>query len=1198
MEDLSSENSLVRVCSRDPSTNWLTLETSIQELPLSFKSWKALELLGIGCVRELLDFDVERIDALRGYGQTTQNNLCEEKRNILRILWADTLLHERFAPLLRPIAGLVWSAKESKSLHQLGVARIGDFLTCDFTHAGLIPSVEQSLSEKQNAMLRAGNILTSDIRQHPSSSGDVTGTGDFRVPLMPWNIREISCLQRMNIRSMVDFLECDLSQWLDTCRGLGEKTYHSLLDKQHQLRSTVSATQSAYPASFRFPTNGEDSIAATDRWREFPDGPPLSAAAKTFLQTFRVGSVRAFAFMNLNILRCPIRSGISHAILNELISAQEMLCSGDPSMPSDDAESEEKKGIPGLSPNMETLFRQWRMPCERSVVRHLPFFSGLRNEGFDQAEFHETFYPEYSVEHIRDLPTRMRNLLRNAGIRALGELLLIPCDFFERVQGCGLSTLKKSQKAILRWLSASHSSVSECGEHSSDFSSEDAFLRSMAAAAASSDPVRMETVVRDRRNGKTLQECAESLGLTRERVRQIESRFFAAIPDCDIRKMTNVISATLESTDGFLPEQELRDRVAHRLEWPEPCSRYLMGWFLKQVPNEKFQISDGGKYIRSRAFLCAECRRMDMFIHSCSRSSSDCIFSVGEILQMLENTSESPCVKCSSHGFQRSLEFIEWKCRNSIILERMVKEGRIWLESEGVSLQKLVERVLEAAGSPRTYRQIHEELRAQEITRFSDRQIRSAAGNMATSGLRIFLWDRGAVFVHRNFIPQPMLLETMIDEIVQHGKEHHIPQLRLDPFFRKYEAECHSHGLPTPYALFAALKLYASSHRKKPFEFLRTPYIGFSGTERKLSNQEVLENYVIRHGNHGLIARKQLEQFAKTMGIAGIHFINTCVHSQRLVFTRDGIFHLDFFNPDHPAFREIEDFVAEYLSRHETVSAKMVFQKKAMLCAQLEIADPRMLYSLLESLGSELFQACRFPYFARDGFQGMPSLRNHVSDYVRQQNRPVSRKLIIRHFAENSASSRNSLNAVFPQLRGEILQYTDEMVIHRDLLGWSDDRQRLLESLACDYWHQARRGGRWFARLDDLLEEMADHLPELEWNLSWKPRLLYSLLSTSPQIRMFGNACLAYSLQEDEIIRDDVTLLRTILTEKFGGGASRADFSEYLRTEGIIRGQLMPSMLPDQREVTITEYEVSLTKYIICDNTESLTAPMENVEGI
>jgi hypothetical protein len=175
---------------------------------------------------------------------------------------------------------------------------------------------------------------------------------------------------------------------------------------------------------------------------------------------------------------------------------------------------------------------------------------------------------------VLDLSTRPSNVLNRLQITTVGELLVYPKDRMFGAENMGAKSLKEIESKVFAYLSGK-----QVGNESSSRAASPSPLpgtRVFIEEVLQLLPERQRNIIKDRYGlwdgiAETLQDIGDKLGLTRERIRQIEDKGlkrlrrvygFRSIKNFVVTKIAVYLSSRAETTRGIVSEDEVASAFA------------------------------------------------------------------------------------------------------------------------------------------------------------------------------------------------------------------------------------------------------------------------------------------------------------------------------------------------------------------------------------------------------------------------------------------------------------------------------------------------------------------------------------------------------------------------------------------------------------------------------------------------------------
>ncbi|MBR2694952.1 MAG: hypothetical protein IKE69_12150 [Thermoguttaceae bacterium] len=531
-----------------------------------------------------------------------------------------------------------------------------------------------------------------------------------------------------------------------------------------------------------------------------------------------------------------------------------------------------------------------------------------------------------------------------------------------------------------------------------DFSSSDAFYEKLRTEAAEelrkNHAVRSIRVGNDRllhivqlhAHGMTLDAIGHQLGITRERVRQIERKFWSQISFCknDFELLEKIVTKILRQKGGFDRLDNIVAKFARHYGWTEREVRYLFSHFFKDLSAKFVFVGEDSEYVSLASYRCWKCPAFKKLVVRTAqkierRNEAITLEKFAELIQRkikrcFCRRSGEKKHSCLPKSTPIPTELFAWLLKEDPDLRPFKERMTIHRKSRFPGLNRSVLLVLKLAKRPLSKKEILAELqRMFPKQSLSLRQIQSTTANSPQCSSQIFLWNRGGIrnetlYIHKDYVKtdQP-ILTTIENALIRIAKQGQVPQIRLNTIFTKYQTECVNQGIPNVYALFSSLKLRGCPH----FSFQRTPYIGFEGNLHKISNAKILEGFVKDNG--GSVTRQQMRDFGRSLGLKDEHIMNTLALTN-LVADLDGY----VYRSDEPEltteFSEMIRRLRTRLAQEEVLTADELYDAERDLCDRLKITDPKMLFSFLRRLDPPGIYM-RYPQIQRAGLEKSPRKR-------------------------------------------------------------------------------------------------------------------------------------------------------------------------------------------------------------------------------
>jgi len=495
--------------------------------------------------------------------------------------------------------------------------------------------------------------------------------------------------------------------------------------------------------------------------------------------------------------------------------------------------------------------------------------------------------------------------------------------------------------------------------------------------------------------------------------------------------------------------------------------------------------------------------------------------------------------------------------------------GPLWRLLFG-SRTELVEEILLRCGRP-----MHQSDILGEVSKWRLNDRVPSLGNVRSwleRSTKTLLWDKGT-FVHRYNIEVPNRLLRRIEQRLFDKLQGDIPLYSVYEAFEHHQEKLRRAGLSSPLALYSLLRERADARLSYP----RYPTVLLAGKER-MSVTAALEEYALEAG--GTFELDELRRHAtEDLGINET-LLSVYLHTYgvpNLVRVGHAAYcHLSYLGTDSRKVRELAEHVAYLLRTTDNISVDLVFRQKAVTCRAAGIRSPEMLYSVLDLDGEGQFEMPGYPMIGRYSTpEARLSMRREVEEFLREKGAPCSIDELEEEFVERRGFKRGLVNAVAESQ--QVYRYARASMIHADVLEWTAAKQEKIEGIGRQQLKRAFKAGRCYELVEKLMELQG--LPSLGAGLAWTRTLLSELLESQERFQVLGNARNAFveSPNEHEIQRFEDLVYR-ILADEFQGASQLQQFEEFMRTKGIIRKRVTPSMLGDGDRVCIRGKAIMLAE--------------------
>jgi len=978
------------------------------------------------------------------------------------------------------------------------------------------------------------------------------------------SVRARRALHMLGVGSIEAFLKLAPMDLL-LLRGIGVTTWREIAWLQKRLQSgTVGQTSGAGPLARSGQRNLRTIIAQADL--PFFSGIPFEGAS--------IGDLHPSHLPDRTLDEMPVPReiterlhGIGIAKLGELLLVPADELASKCGLEADALErlrAATRASLLNLSPDAYRL-----LPVESCRLERLPLFSNADLEGVGPDDLHQSYLASMAYMETQ-FSVRASHVLDRAQVTMLGDLLFTPADRFLQIKGCGEATLEEFRSTVRELLIGQGPSVYHVRTDAFELMIRDYVVHVLG------DGMKAECLLARMgvSNGApaTLGELASRYGVTKERIRQIclgsSERLLASTKFRALDGFRSAVSQIIQNAGGVIGVDELAQRMAGRLGWVQPPANDVFRAVIEIL--NLCTLGAGGKTAVT-AGLCLRCEKLSLSLEGMLAESDE--LRMDDVRSILDACCRRLCDNKAANPPSFSAEFLRTSIQSNDRLRKLVKlqGGTLYTISRWRlcygPLHQAVEALLSASPHPLHYTKIHQQL-AQLKTRpdISKKQVYSALSH--TDG--VLLWSRGT-YVHQACVvlPRPLIHKT--ERWLLRQLEKNVPCVSARGAFEHFKEECIAAGLPSEWALYACLRLSSHAMLRLP----RPPYVyRNAGRDQQPMPVSLLLEETIRDAG-GPISAREFEEFAnKGMFLKPTQVANLLKEVPSVIRMSTGYIHADNLRIDRRKLSTLIDYIRSILSKQQHISIEKIYQDKIVTCRQIGVDGPVSLYSVLQLHCAKHFAFPRYPQISGQGPDAM-YLGEQVVSFVRAKQLPCSYAELEEHFVTTLGYNPSStLNVAYSD---DVFRYVHGCVVHRDTIGWTEAKEDRLEEAAGEAFRDALKRGKCFALAESLIEYHGDQLPELEGDCSWTETLAADILGRSSNFRLLGNLRNCFVPVPNEAGIDTLDdLVYEILKRHFGGGANLVSFSEFLKTEGILKTNLTASMLDPSGKLLITEQEISL----------------------
>lgn len=641
-----------------------------------------------------------------------------------------------------------------------------------------------------------------------------------------------------------------------------------------------------------------------------------------------------------------------------------------------------------------------------------------------------------------------------------------------------------------------------------------------------------------KRNGlgesrKTLEEVGQELDITRERVRQIESKTQGSFDPLKSERLLllrmAMFSLAKEIGSAGTIDALCESFVAHGLfDADTDC----VG-FLELLP--EYNINRTTESFVLSGYPCMNCDNAITVIEDIV-SNNSCITHeefferVGckhcEVETVLTISVFDRC-----KGVRVSSEYLG--APNNPIMraslkptsERALLHAILYEADRALSYDEMIDQVYQACGN---------------------KPSKNKVGSQVGSFPDCMLWGRGT-YIHEKNAPYPEeLLKIISDLIVDVFDVNQIPIVGVEGIYSKFADQLLEQGIPTHHALYSLLRRY-SDPRLKLQEY---PWIcDASRIGERTSFAKYF--YSILEDNNGFITDEHARTVADKTMAQSFALGGLAEYSPFVINANGGWYDIGAAGFDMEGIASLAEEVARDMRDNDIVSAVKVFEEYRERCFKYGVKSHDMLYYLVDMMEDNLpIEATRKPHFVKSEQKGLSAI-SVIRMYIEEADQPVSKDEL---YGEFITKRRLNLRGICGSLlvNKEIIDIGNDRYWSRSKLAMDDEFIETVEAVICEQISRSpsRRIANLFVARDSVIPSLSI-LPQPS-GIAWNTSLLRTALSKGERFRLFGesNKCLV-DLQDNPGVTDVESFFKALLNNEFYGWSSFESFANYCKAHSI-----------------------------------------------
>lgn len=631
----------------------------------------------------------------------------------------------------------------------------------------------------------------------------------------------------------------------------------------------------------------------------------------------------------------------------------------------------------------------------------------------------------------------------------------------------------------------------------------------------------------------TLEEVGAELGVTRERIRQIESKITERLKPLRSERLLLLRMAMLGTTRKIHASGKLSDLNKAFVEaglYPDGTD---ISGLLELLPEYHINVPSN-TYVLD-GYSCSNCVKaiaviQNLIAESAVATHASFLDAVG--CKACEDEIE-PKVSLFEgvEGIRVSADYIG--ASNNPVMKASLRP---------TSERALLHAILYETNRALTYDEMIESVYEKTGKRPSKNKVGSQVGSFNDC----MLWGRGT-YIHEKNAPYPKeLLQIIADLISDVFEVNQIPIVGVEGIYSKFEDQLTQEGIPTHQALYSLLRRHADPRLKlQEYPWIcETQTVGDRTSFAKYF-------YSILEDNNGFITDEHAKTIADKTMAQSFALGGLAEYSPFVINANGGWYDIGAAGFDMEGIASLAEEVAEGMRDNDIISAVKVFEEHRERCFRYGVKSHDMLYYLVDMMEDDLpIEATRKPHFVKSEHKGLSAIAV-IRMYIEESEKPVSKDELYEEFITNR---RLNLRGICGSLlvNREIIDVGNGRYWSRKKLAIDDD---FIESVEIAIEEQVSKSpvGRianLFVARDTVIPSLST-LPQPS-GIAWNTTLLRTALSKSSRYRLFGesNNCLV-DLQRNPGVTDVEAFFKTLLDNEFYGWSSFESFANYCRAHSI-----------------------------------------------
>ena len=518
-------------------------------------------------------------------------------------------------------------------------------------------------------------------------------------------------------------------------------------------------------------------------------------------------------------------------------------------------------------------------------------------------------------------------------------------------------------------------------------------------------------IILKRLEGKTLQEIGDSVDISRERVRQIFSKF-------EKSKKYKIIQKY------FMPYYNQLFENYSILDLS--CSDKLQRYFSKvKIEYIKFFFSTLYKKDITLCFnfLIIENDEKNKFINKLTKNIKD--------IRILKKVFERNKIMKGKNVKKFLLEYCHYTILdNKLLIDSKDKSKKITKTSEVKLLikEKYKQGInLYDKKELEEFKKILNQSFSNEYKNDSNRNIRTKAMNNND----IIRCDSGK-FIHINNINlKKEQLAFFVEIIDRYFEKDNIPEIWSTRILKSYPNKCKNMNINNKEKMYDLLRYYYSDK----FYYIKSPRILPSKlTGKKITYTDLLENRIHKFGKAGIDRDNLKKYFIDQIGWPESTFNQNISNCKKIIMISDNkLANINHFDINKKLLKKIKSFISLYLKKNQLLNYTRLYNKKIAFAKAIGVSNKYAFYNIIKYYYEDKFEFRGKNIYSKNK---EINIKKYISNYVKSKSasNPILKDKVINHFRKEGIDKTQVYSAIYNS--NEIFEYIQNLkIIHKNNLN-------------------------------------------------------------------------------------------------------------------------------------------------------------------